>query len=187
MSDQLYTIPTSCDFSLIISDNSENECSPKLKDPFFSPYVGILINGPKKVVWPKNASLSDYPPNLIGQTSGPLRLMIAGLVRAKYSTLGLRGQFSYDVVVTAVNQDTAETYSGKMPRGDFEYFPSDDIPPGTPRREDYIEYSESLYSSQFNLDLVHDLGLPFKAATYSVYATLGEYKSNVITINTQLN
>lgn len=186
MSDQLFTIPTSCDFSLIVSDNSENKCSPKLKDPFFSPYVGILINGPKKVVWPKNASLSDYPPNLIGQTSGPLRLMIAGLVRAKYSTLGLRGQFSYEVVVTAVNQDTAETYSGKMPRGDFEYFPSDDIPPGAPRREDYAEYSESLYSSQFNLDLVHDLGLPLKAATYSVYATLAEYKSNVLTISTRL-
>lgn len=184
MPEKLYHIPDNCDFMSIVSNNFENECSPKLVDPFFSSYVGILINGPKEIVWPGDHSLEDYPPNIIGQTKGPLRLMVAGLIQAKYSTLGLRGQFSYHVVVVAVNEKTAETYSGKMPRGDFEPYPNKPDVAGKPKREDLEKYRESLYSSNFNLDLVHDLGLPIADATYKVYATLGEYKSNVLTIKT---
>ena len=184
VADKLYHLPVDCDFTSIVTNNSENACTPKLNDPHFSEYVGILINGPKEIIWSAEHSLDDYPRNLIGQTEGPLRLMIAGLMRAKYSTLGLRGQFSYQVLVVAVNQNTAQTYSGKMSRGDFEIYPKKTNMEGVPKRDDYDEYRESLYSSKFNLDLVHDLGIPIADATYTVYATLGEYKSNSLTIKT---
>ncbi|MET0355125.1 MAG: hypothetical protein ABW044_00030, partial [Cellvibrio sp.] len=133
---------------------------------------------PKEVIWPNQASLPVYFPNLVGQTQGSLRLMIAGLMRAKYSTLGLRGQFSYHVVVVATDQKTGKTYSGKMSRGDFVPWPSKDAAElmRTPKRADFEEYSESLHSSKFNLDLVRDLGLPITDATYSVDETLVEYK-----------
>jgi hypothetical protein len=188
MSEKLYQIPENCDFTAIKNNNSENDCTPKLLSRNSSIFTGILINGPKEVTWPKDASLTDYPPNHIGQTKGPLRLMIAGLMRAKYTTMGLRGQFSYEILIVAINQKTAQTYSGKMPRGDFEPWPKPDAAKLalTPKREDFEEYRESLSNSKFNLDLVHDLNLPISDATYTVYATLGEYKSNVLIIKTKV-
>ena len=91
------------------------------------------------------------------------------------------------MLVVAVNQKTAQSYSGKMPRGDFEPWPKNpkDIP-NAPKREDYQEYRESLYNSRFNLDLVHDLGLPIADATYAVYANLGELKSNELVVSTKV-
>lgn len=178
-----YTIPENCDFMVISNtDTGDNQCTPKLLDPFFSKFSGVLINGPKEVVWPSSASLADYPPGPFGDTHGPLRLMIAGIVNVKYSTLGLDGDFGENVLLVVVNEHTAQTYTGKMPSPDYAPAP----PPEFPVEE--VSYSEetlnSLVSSWFNLDLVHDLGLPIAEATYTVYATLGEYKSNVLTIKT---
>jgi hypothetical protein len=183
MSEQLYTIPENCDFMSVMNGSQENECSPKLLDEFFSPYSGIIINLPKTIVWPKEASLDDYPPGPYGTTDGPLRLMLAGLIRVKYLTLNLKGDTGKEVLVVAVNQKTAKTYSGKMPSPDF-------LPPPFDAQTTEPEMTEAdrnaLLTSHFNLDLVHDLGLPITDATYTVYATLGEYKSNTLTIKTSV-
>jgi hypothetical protein len=181
---KLYKIPESCDFSNIQSGSQENECSPTLTDPYFSTFSGILINGPKEIIWPKNISLKDHPPGPLGTTDGPLRLMIAGLVRIKFSTLGLKGDAGGEVLVVAVNQKTAQSYSGRIPKGDFEAPPFSADPSTELALTD--EEKNALLSSHFNLDLVHDLELPIADATYSVYATLGELKSNVLTIRTKV-
>jgi hypothetical protein len=184
MIEKLYEIPEDCDFMTVNNDDAgENECTPKLLDPYFSEFSGILINGPKEVVWSGDISPQDFPESPWGGTSGPLRLMIAGLVRLKYSTLGLNGDFSGDVLVVAVDQKTAQTYSGKMPQVDFLPEPEPDVDTGAMMTE---ADRNMLITSMFNLDLVHDLDLPIIDATYSVYATLGEYKSNVLTITTKV-
>lgn len=183
MESKAYVIPENCNFANVQSGSQENECSPVLKDPFFSEFSGILINGPKEVIWPKNVSPQDHPPGPMGTTDGPLHLMISGLVRIKFSTLGLRGDAGGEVLVVAVNQKTAQSYSGKMPKGDFEAPPFSADPSNEPELTD--EEKNALLSSHFNLDLVHDLALPLNDATYTVYATLGEYKSNELIIKTK--
>lgn len=182
MSENLYNIPTNCDFMSITSGSQENECSPKLSDPFFSDFSGILINGPKQISWPGDLTLEDFPPGPSGTTEGPLRLMVAGLIRIKYDTYGLKGDAGAEVLVVAINQKTAQTYKGKMPKADSEPFFG--FMPDEPERTE--DDKNALLSSHFNLDLVHDLEIPLEDATYSVYATLGEYKSNVLTIHTMV-
>ncbi len=104
MTDELYKIPENCDFNNVFNASSEEyECSPKLKSRYFSKFCGILINAPKQVVWLKNVSLKNYPPGPWGTTEWPLRLMVAGLVRVQYKTLGLNSDTSGDVLLIAVN------------------------------------------------------------------------------------
>lgn len=126
----------------------------------------------------------------MGDTSGPLRLMVAGLIREKYIFMDSYGQFSEKVLLVAVNQSTAQTYSGRMSSGRMMMIP----PPPTDGPESSKEqkaahlasHAGKLYSDNFNLDLVHDLGLPIANATYSIYATLGDVKSNVLTVKTKV-
>lgn len=185
MSDDLYEIPDNCDFNEVYNASTqEYDCSPKLKNKFFSEFSGILINAPKKVVWPSDVSLEDFPPGPLGSTEGPLRLMVAGLVRIQYKTLGLKGDAGESVLLVAVNQKTAVSYSGKMPEPDLETEPDFDM--GIPELPVSDADKNALLTSHFNFDLVHDLNIPIANATYTVYATLGDLKSNVVTIEATL-
>lgn len=186
MSDDYYNIPSNCDFSLVFTGTLSNECTPKLKSMFSSPFTGILINAPEKIVWPNNADFSDYPVGPLVITEGPLRLMLAGLVRLKYNSYNLGSSFGGDVLVVAVDNKTGQTYSGKMPQPDMPMEP--DPYPAGPDESNMMSKEDlnALISSGFNLDLVHDLGIPIAEASYSVYATLGEYRSNELIIETEV-
>lgn len=185
MSDKLYQIPENCDFSKVLNgDTHSNECTPVLDNKFFSKFSGLLINGPKKIIWPKDVDPSDYPVGPWGTSEGPLRLMIAGLVRVKYKTMGLKGEAAEQVLMVAVNSRTAETYSAKMPQANVETEPDFGIDiEELPVTE---EEQNTLLTSYFNFDLVHDLGVPITNADYCVYATLGELKSNTIFIKSTI-
>lgn len=181
---KLYEIPENCNFVVAYSGTQENECSPILTDRYFSEFSGILINAPKEVVLSKHASLEDHSANSKGVVNNSLRLMIAGLARFKFSTLGLKGDTGGEVLVVAVNKETAQSYSGRMPKPDFEApFVSENksSEPALTEAE-----KNALLTSHFNLDLVHDLGLPIAEATYSVYATLGACKSNELVIKVKM-
>ncbi len=183
MENQLYTIPSNCDFEKIYNGVADkNECSPKLKNKFSSEFEGILVNGPLNTIWSNNETSDNFPIGPWGETDGPLRLMIAGLVRAPYKTLGLNGDFSDEVLLVAVDINTAKTYTGKMPQAEFLPVPEDDQPQRTRSQAE----KDALVTCYFNLDLVADLGLPIADANYHVYATLGEYKSDVLTIKTNV-
>ena len=183
MENELYIIPRDCDFSTVSNGASaRNECSPKLKDRFFSDFLGVVINVPEKVIWNENDSVDDYPIGPWGETEGPFRLFLAGLIRVPYKVMELYQDIDEQVLVIAVNQDNAIAYSGKMPRANFESMPEEN----TPKRLRNQAELEALTDSYFNLDLIHDLGVPIADATYHVYATLGEYKSNVMTVKTSV-
>lgn len=185
MSNELYQIPKNCDFSKILNgDTHSNECTPILDDKFFSKFSGLLINGPEQISWPKDVDHSDYPAGPWGTSEGPLRLMIAGLVRVQYKTMGLKGEAAEHVVMVAVNSETAETFSGRMPQPDVETDPGFDMGIEEPPLSE--EDQNALLTSYFNFDLVHDLGIPIADANYHVYATLGDMKSNTISIQTMV-
>ena len=184
MQDHLYELPKNCDFSKTHNaSNQEFECSPKLKDKFFSEFHGLLINAPEEVLWPKNHSLSENIVSPSGNTKGSLRFMVTGLARLKYKELGLKGKASYDVVIVAVNQTTAKSYSGRMPRPDYLVIP----PPVSNKPEISLTEADqnALLTSHYNFDLIHDIGVPIGEATYTIYATLGELKSNTLTVATR--
>lgn len=176
MSDKLYELPQDCDF-MAVGNNSgrEYDCTPKLRDGLFSKFQGLVINGPAETVWPENVSLEDTMILPNGDSDGPLKLMVAGLLKLPANYLNMRGDFSNHVLLVAVNQKTAESYSGKMNVFGF----SGESPP--------VSYGDFDVTEQyFNIDLVQNLGIPIANATYSVYATLGEYKSNVLMLKTRV-
>lgn len=186
--DSLYELPTKCDFSKVGHNASiETPCSPKLVDRFTSKFEGLLINAPLVVVWPKGVSISDFQSYPGGGNDSPLKLPVAGLSHVPDSTLGLNGFVAYEIVVVAVNQKTSEAYSGKM-REFSGAVPMVRPPEGlgldvgsTTEFEEPIDVSRKSF---FNIDLVQSLRIPLIDATYTVYATLGDYKSNVLTIKT---
>lgn len=170
MLDLLYEIPQNCDFNEIVNgSNQEYSCSPKLSDPFFSKFEGMLINAPAEVVWYINTETKQEPTGPWGQTSGSFRLMLAGLINAPYKSLELKGKTSRHVVVIAVNKKTGMAYIGKMPSPNFVPVPAK-IKNLSVRLRSENELNASI-SDHFNLDLVHDLGLPIADAIYHVYAT----------------
>ena len=164
-----------CNFSeLETNTGGKNECSPKsVIEPFDSEFRGIVINGPKEIIWPKGVKPQEAGP--FGSTKGPMRLMIAGYYRLPESTLGLDGEFKNEILFVAVNQVTNSVYSGKILK-----FGTGRIKRGNRPKNDPAGVS----GGYANADLVNICGVPITPATYTVYATLGEYKSNVLTIKT---
>ncbi len=170
-----YELPRDCDFlSVGVNFATRSECSPVLRGGITSKFQGIVINGPEKIVWPRDVDTTGMMVSPLGEIIGsPLKFIISGVARLPSNTLGLNGIFGYDVVVVAVNQETAQVYTGKMIRFGFK-------PDGAG------ENKTGAVKSYFNVDLVHNLGVPIADGTYIVYATLADYKSNVLMIKTQV-
>lgn len=186
---KLYELPKDCDFMAAANNSTSSfECSPKLHDSYFDPFLGILINGPAIIEWPSDVSPDDYIPGPFGDTYEPFRLMISGIVQLKFNTLGLKGSFYKHVFLVAVDRETAQTYTGKIQLPDFLPEPADnsvdDLFPERPVMSE--EDMNKPVPSHFNIDLVHNLRVPIKNASYTVYATLGPFKSNVLTIETRV-
>lgn len=177
MNNAQYDLPQACDFMKIWNNSGQEfDCSPKLKDPLFSEFQGILINAPQEVVWPLSHSLEDMEVTPDGNTEGPIKLMVAGLLKLPYM-LGLQGNRAEQVVIAAVNQKTAKSYAGKMASIESQAELAVHGYEDSQKEHDTVEY--------FNIDLVRNLDIPLVDATYHVYATLGNYKSNVVTIKTR--
>lgn len=173
-----YELPRDCDFlSVGVNSATRSDCSPILKGGITSKFEGIVINGPKNIVWQEDADTTDLMVSPLGDTIGsPLKFVISGVARLPFNTLNLDGMFGYDVVIVAVNQETAQVYSGKMIR--FGVSPKGSVEPKSDKTVAVKSY--------FNVDLVNNLGIPISDGTYTVYATLADYKSNVLTIKTQV-
>lgn len=178
----LYMLPDDCDFSQVQANSStEFDCSPKLADRFFSEFRGLLINAPTAVVWPLNPPEVDVVTFPDGSNNGPYRINVAGLANVPDSTLDLGGDVAYQVLLVAINQQTAHSYSGKMVEMGTPSIPPPGVLPGFEAQANPPPQDQAR-TSYFNLDLVANLGVPIESATYTVYATLGEFKSNVLSV-----
>ena len=171
-----YSLPENCDFSALKGgDEVSNACSPSLIE---RTYRGIVINGPKRVVWPKGTE-PDKNPSPFGTTKGPGRLIITAVYKIRENPLGSYenvNDVNNEILFVVVNQITGSIYSGKLPKFGTTQKPDlGHLTAGDPNR-----YAKGY----INPDLVNICGLPIAPATYTVYATLGEYKSNVLTIKT---
>lgn len=175
MKDTLYKIPESCDFSQVQNNQGKTfDCTPKLIPKYSNPFVGIIINSPNSILWSKNLDINDFMISPSGNREGPLRLMVSGLLKLPNNTLNGE-DLSDKVIVVAINQETAEVYSGRM-RVFGVKPPLIDIP-------GVLKDGKSTVKEVFNIDLVQNLNVPIASAKYSIYAVLGEYKSNVREVN----
>jgi hypothetical protein len=154
-----HVIDRKCDFSKVSAQFESNACTPQIDG--FS-FEGLLINTPEEVVFSGSGSLS--------RAGG--KLMLCGACRFKQSFMNLRGHFIDQILFVAVNAKTHQTYSAKL----------ESVPnaiPG-PDPDDGLDPA-MLVGEVFNPDLGELLRLPAEEAEYIVYATIGPYRSNVLT------
>ena len=181
---KLYELPENCDFMDVANNEvMKFDCTPRLIDRFTSTFRGLIINAPREVVWPKETvENAVYYPS--GHNTSPYRLMVAGLSKLPDSTLNYHKDIVYQIVVVAVNNKTAKSYSGKMTGFGT---PSPSLQPiGGGGSNKPVEEPDYVRQSYFNIDLVQNLGIPIDDASYSVYATIENYKSNVLQIKTTI-
>ena len=179
MTKPLYELPD-CVF---VNGVSNGNCTPRLTPKYGNPFRGLLINGPKVVTWPKNDSPDNYMKGPFGNTmEGPFRAYVVVFYELPYATLNLDGDFDDDILIVAVNQKTYQVYKGKQRSHGFKPPKHEDISP------EVIEAmrKNTTIGGDLGVSLIDDLGLPIANAAYTVYATLGEYKSNVLTLRTEV-
>lgn len=156
-----HVINRKADFGNVRGLLESNECTPKI-DGFA--FEGLLINLPEEV------TLRSPGPGTLSDARVVLRL--CGACRFKYSLFGLRGTYVDHILFIAVDARTHEPHASRM-----ETVPN--AIPG-PDPEDGLE-PDMLVGEVFNPDLAELLRLPAREADYIVYATLGPYRSNVLT------
>lgn len=155
-----------CNFSEIESGSeTSNPCSPVVDAAF----RGIKIDGPKEVFF--GPGTEDL---LFG---GFTKMIVAGVCKLEYQTLGLRGEWNQAIVLVATDTRTRKVFSGRMMPFGSPAEPLDPLEGGDLKPEDYAGL---VVGSYFNPNLARDLNLPEKEAEYDVFATLGPYKSNVV-------
>ena len=146
-------------------DFNENECTPKIDDEF----IGIRINAPKEVY---------YNPGERNRFTGAFcKVIICGVYSFDASFINqLNNSIEESITLVAIDTKSHEPYvSGIV---------NDNPKIPDPSLNDYSpeELEDLYYTGFFNINILDYLGLPEKPATYNVFVTLKEYKSNVVTI-----
>jgi hypothetical protein len=159
-----YEIPSNCNYMNIGHKYSSNECSPIIND---FDYTGLLINAP-----------------LIIDVSDDMVIPLASTYRHdinKPLNLSRSRGFHNSILFIVVNKESNELYSGSLPDMDHK------IPPPKTRNSNNSESSNKVMPKKIvggyvNVELVDLLRLPKRPAKYFVYATVENYKSNVLSI-----
>ena len=167
-----YILPKDCDFTAIQAN--DQDCRPKFVRGS-SGFVGIVINGPDEIIWPKGAKRVVLPAPDAGMrvSTGPVRLVIPTVFELPENTLNLDGDFSHSILYVVVNQATGKVFEGRWLRGSR-------LPPM--RSEGIPNDPKKIRGGGLNPDIALICNLPIESAVYTAYATLANYKSNVLTI-----
>ena len=167
-----YILPKDCDFAAIQAHDMD--CRPKLVHGR-SRFAGILINGPAEIIWPKGAEriICPAPDGARKVTTGPVRLVIPTIFRLPENTLNLDGDFGHWISYVVVDEATGKVFEGRWSRGSALRPKRIDGIPNDPQR---------ITGGALNPDIAHICNLPIESAVYTVYATLANYKSNVLTV-----
>ncbi|MDH3213178.1 MAG: hypothetical protein OEM05_11895 [Myxococcales bacterium] len=143
---------------------SANACTPVI-DEFDVDYRGLKIHAPTRVQFPAG---SETP-----------RIVVCGTGVFDWNYMDLDGDFLEAIVIVAVNDQTHESRSGRMQIIENRAM-------GPPVREKLglskEDFKNRSIQKHFNPDIGALLELPATPGSYTVYATLGQYKSNVVQI-----
>jgi hypothetical protein len=143
---------------------SSNAATPEIDD-FDVDFRGLKLNAPSRVELTRGAAFAHF--------------VVCGVGVFDWNYMDLDGDFLESIVIVAVDSETHQSRSGRMRI-------TENRAAGIPVREklglsaeDFANRSVEKY---FNPDVGALLELPAAPATYDVYATLGEYKSNVVEV-----
>ncbi|MCA9727304.1 MAG: hypothetical protein KC729_06440 [Candidatus Eisenbacteria bacterium] len=158
---------------------SDYPCSP---EPADEDQIGILLAAPDTV--------SYMPGTPFANDTAFARVLVCGYYYLPMNTLNLDGDLVEKIVFVAVDAESNRSFTGTMaeespeePMPDPE--PSDEEPPGPDELVSLPTPADEPIGGWFNPNLADILGLPEGAATYTVYAFLGPYRSNTVTIRVQ--
>lgn len=136
-------------------------CSPEITDEDFR---GIVLNGPKRVLFGEDTRDPRF--------GGFARMYVCGVCQFDHDYLGLGGNFATNITFFAVNAKTHRVHPGRLSAG-IQIRPTRD--PDDPR--------QNVVTGQwFNPNLARITDIPAEEGDYLVYATLGDHKSNTVTI-----
>ena len=174
---QPYKIPDSCDFTKVIDTgfgrngtgiNQSNSCSPEITDFDF---VGIVINAPKKIQF-----------DIESIDNNKIVLPICG---AYAHDMGIyidnKKNFLNSIVFVVVDSKTNQVWSGQIPELQNLARKPKSIS-GDRKKLTLDEMSGRIIGGYFNPNLFNITDIPIFETEYIIYATVGPYKSNVITI-----
>jgi hypothetical protein len=140
-------------------------CSPELPDD--PEFRGVILAAPRV------SPLARDP-----DTGAFARVIVCGAYQLDADYLGLRERFLGRLLVVAVDVRTHRPFAGvvRVPGGDI------DPDPFAGRGLLPSDFAGRSVGGYFNLNLASRLRLPEGEADYHVYATVGEFVSNVVRI-----
>ncbi|MBI3560409.1 MAG: hypothetical protein HY080_01640 [Gammaproteobacteria bacterium] len=174
---QPYSIPENCDFNQIIKRGfgrdgrglpGENPCSPDIHDLKF---VGIVINAPKEIRFSSTETEDDLN-----------AIPVCGVQSHDAGTyIDRNGSLNQSLIFVVTDIKANATWSGRIPG------PQNLVPQPKPLHgEEKIftreEMKGRIIRQRFNPNLFNITSMVLRETEYIVYATVGPYKSNVVTI-----
>jgi hypothetical protein len=151
-------------FASVERDGNPNACTPTVPDDF----VGIRIDAPQEV---------RYAPGGRDPIDGTFTaIVICGVYCVEAAKVAHHPDPKRAMVVTAIGAATRQAFSSALAPNVSMPPPKDETPP------DPKGYEGVAWQGYFNFNLLEYLDLPERPATYTVFVTLDEYRSNVVTV-----
>ncbi len=146
------------------SNYSKNQCTPRIEEDF----IGIRLAAPEVV---------RYVPGKRDRITGAFgRAILCGIYRLELVLLAQTDGFDKTATLIAIDTKTHVPYSAKMVH-DHPEIPNPNPPQFTPEMLTGI-----FETGYFNINMLDFLKLPEQPATYNVFVTFLQFKSNVLTV-----
>ena len=147
---------------LFLNDRLDCSCTPELGEG-----LGIAINAPIEVTLSNDETLN----------SRNWQFVVCGASRFVYDTLGYGSSFADHISFVAVDQTSQVATSGVM-----EPAVPNPIPPPADMPKSTTDHSKTTIGEVFRTNLADIMNLPAVETDYVVYAALGPYRSNTLTV-----
>jgi len=174
---QPYKIPNDCNFTQVIESgfgrngsgiNQSNSCSPEIMDLNFN---GIVINAPNEIIFDTDSTENN-------QNAIPLCGTYAHDMGVYIDT---KKNFINSIIFVVVDTKTNETWSGQIPELQNLARKPKSIS-GDRKKLTLEEMKGRIIGGYFNPNIFNITSARLYETEYIVYATVGPYKSNAITI-----
>lgn len=161
MSNSDYEIPENCNFNTVDNTSSSNECSPKINTPTFE---GLIINVPKII------NFKDDMEAILACTYS----------FSNKTDLGNLKEVRNSIVFTVIDTKTHVPFSGVV-----QGLHNPILPPNLQATVNQMKKTSDEIPTQYqegyvNINLFDVVSMPKETGKYIVYATVSNYKSNVV-------
>ncbi len=147
---------------LFLNDRLDCSCNPELGDG-----LGIAINAPIEVTFSNEGTLDRRD----------CQFIVCGASRFVYNTLGHGSNFADHISFVAVDQTSQVATSGVM-----EPNVPNSIPPPADMPKSTTDHSKTTIGEVFRTNLAEIMTLPAVETDCVVYAALGSFRSNTLTV-----